>query len=45
MLAAFAVVTAPDDARIALDRHADGLIDRVAPYAAFGTGAWMALSP
>lgn len=45
MLGAFAVVCAPDDARAALDRHADGLIDRVAPYAAFGTGAWAALRP
>jgi probable F420-dependent oxidoreductase len=45
MLEAFAVVTAPSDAMAALERHADGLIDRVAPYASFGTGAWAALSP
>lgn len=44
MLDAFAVVSPPDGARAALKRHADGLIDRVAPYAAFGTGAWRALS-
>lgn len=45
MLEAFAVVSASADARAALERRADGLIDRVAPYAAFGTGAWAALGP
>jgi probable F420-dependent oxidoreductase len=44
MLDAFAVVSPPDDARAALERHADGLIDRVAPYTTFGTGAWRALA-
>ncbi len=43
MLDAFAVVTAPDALRTALARHGDGLIDRVAPYAAFGTGPWAGL--
>jgi probable F420-dependent oxidoreductase len=43
MLDAFAVVCSPADARAALDRHAAGLIERVAPYAPFGTGAWEAL--
>ena len=45
MLDAFAVVSEPAVARAALERHADGLIERVAPYAAFGSGAWAALSP
>jgi probable F420-dependent oxidoreductase len=45
MLDAFAVVCSPGEARAALERRAVGLIDRVAPYAAFGTGAWAALSP
>ncbi len=40
MLQAFAVVSTPADARAALERHADGLLDRVSPYAAFGTGPW-----
>ena len=44
MLDAFAIVSPPDAALGALARHADGLIDRVAPYPAFGTGAWSALS-
>ncbi|MGH2417787.1 MAG: TIGR03617 family F420-dependent LLM class oxidoreductase [Candidatus Limnocylindria bacterium] len=44
MLETFAVVCRPDDARAALERHADGLIDRAAPYAAIGTGAWDALA-
>jgi hypothetical protein len=44
MLDAFAVVSSASDARAALERHADGLIDRVAPYAAFGTGAWDAVA-
>lgn len=45
MLDTFAVVSKPDDARATLERHADGLIDRVAPYAPFGTGVWEALQP
>lgn len=40
MLDAFAVVCPPPEARAALERHAAALIDRVAPYAPFGTGAW-----
>lgn len=44
MLDTFAVVCSSADARAALERHADGLIDRVAPYAAFGTAAWDALA-
>lgn len=43
MLATFAVVAAAKDARAALERHADGLMDRVAPYAPFGTGPWPSL--
>jgi hypothetical protein len=45
MLDAVAVVAAPDDLRAALERHSEGLLDRVAPYAAFGTGPWRALVP
>lgn len=45
MLEAFAVVAAPDALRGALERHAEGLSDRVAPYAAFGSPAWAALVP
>jgi len=40
MLDAFAVIAAPGQLRAALERHADGLIDRVAPYPPFGTGPW-----
>jgi probable F420-dependent oxidoreductase len=43
MLETFAVVAPPDELRNALERHADGLIDRVAPYQAFGTAAWEGL--
>jgi probable F420-dependent oxidoreductase len=43
MLATFAVVASTSDARSALERRADGLMDRVAPYAPFGTGPWRAL--
>lgn len=45
MLETFAVVAEPARLRDALERHADGLIDRVAPYQAFGGGAWAALRP
>lgn len=45
MLGAFAVVADPGDLRGALDRHASGLIDRVAPYAPFGSPAWAGLVP
>jgi alkanesulfonate monooxygenase SsuD/methylene tetrahydromethanopterin reductase-like flavin-dependent oxidoreductase (luciferase family) len=44
MLDAFAVVARPGDARAALERHADGLIDRAAPYAPFGTGPWRSMA-
>jgi probable F420-dependent oxidoreductase len=43
MLDAFAAVAAPSELRAALERRADGLIDRVAPYDAFGTLAWAGL--
>lgn len=43
MVDAFAVVSDPGDLRAALDRRADGLLDRVAPYPPFGTGPWEAL--
>jgi probable F420-dependent oxidoreductase len=45
MLEAFAVVTRPADLLAALERHADGLLDRVAPYPAFGSGPWRTLLP
>jgi probable F420-dependent oxidoreductase len=45
MLDAFAVVCSPADARGALERHAEGLMERVAPYAPFGSGAWRMLVP
>jgi probable F420-dependent oxidoreductase len=44
MLDAFAVVATPGGLRAALERHADGLIDRVAPYPPFGTGPWAELT-
>jgi probable F420-dependent oxidoreductase len=44
MLEAFAVVASPGALRGALERHADGLIDRVAPYPPFGTGPWSELT-
>ena len=43
MVDAFAVVAEPAGLRAALDRRADGLVDRVAPYPPFGTGPWNAL--
>ncbi len=43
MLEAFAVVARPEDLRSALERHAEGLIDRVTPYDSFGSGVWPAL--
>lgn len=43
MLAAFAVVAEPDDLRSALGSHAEGLLDRVAPYPPFGAPAWRGL--
>ena len=43
MLDAFAVVASPADARAALERHAAGVLERVAPYAPFGTGVWRGL--
>ena len=45
MLDAFAVVAPAADVRASLERHCDGLIDRAAPYATFGTGVWHALAP
>jgi probable F420-dependent oxidoreductase len=45
MLEAFAVVAEPPGLMAALERHADGLIDRLAPYQPFGTGSWGALRP
>lgn len=43
MLEAFAVVCAPEDLRSSIERRADGLLDRVAPYAPFGSPPWRAL--
>jgi probable F420-dependent oxidoreductase len=43
MLEAFAVVAEPSALRGALERHAGGLIDRAAPYQAFGGPAWREL--
>lgn len=43
MLEAFTVAAQPAELRVALERHADGLIDRVAPYQAFGGPAWRGL--
>lgn len=43
MLAVFAVVADPDALREAIEDHAEGLLDRVAPYQPFGTPAWRAL--
>lgn len=43
MLEAFIVASDPAELRVALERHADGLIDRVAPYQAFGGPAWRRL--
>lgn len=44
MLEAFAVLAAPKDLRAALERHAEGLIGRVAPYQPFGGTAWRELA-
>jgi probable F420-dependent oxidoreductase len=44
MLEAFVVVAQPGSLRGAVERHADGLLDRVAPYQAFGTGSWSELT-
>jgi probable F420-dependent oxidoreductase len=43
MVDAFAVVARPGELRTALERHADGLLDRVAPYPPFGSSVWGAL--
>jgi len=43
MLDAFAVVAPAESVRAALARHAASLIDRVAPYAPFGSPVWVAL--
>jgi hypothetical protein len=44
MLEAFAVVAEPGHLRRALERHADGLMDRLAPYQQFGGAAWRSLT-
>jgi luciferase-like monooxygenase len=44
MLDAFAVVASPADVRTSLERRAEGLIDRAAPYQPFGSRAWQALA-
>jgi probable F420-dependent oxidoreductase len=43
MLDAFAVVAPAAELRGALDRHADGILDRLAPYAPFDSPAWQGL--
>jgi hypothetical protein len=43
-LDAFAVIAPAAQVRAALERRAEGLIHRVAPYAAFGTGPWQGLA-
>ena len=45
MLETFAVIAAPEELRSAIKRHADGLVERVAPYPPFGSSAWKALRP
>ena len=45
MLDAFAVVAPPGELRHALERHAEGLLERVAPYPPFGSPAWSGLEP
>ena len=45
MLEAFAVVAPAEQLRGALERRAEGLIDRAAPYQAFGSDAWRGLLP
>ena len=45
MLEAFAVVAPAEQLRGALERRAEGLIDRAAPYQAFGSNAWQGLLP
>jgi len=45
MLETFAVVAPPGSLRPALERRAQGLLDRAAPYPAFGTGPWAELTP
>ncbi|HET7645972.1 MAG TPA: TIGR03617 family F420-dependent LLM class oxidoreductase [Candidatus Limnocylindria bacterium] len=43
MLETFAVVASPDGVRDALERRAEGLVDRVAPYQPFGAPVWRSL--
>lgn len=43
MLEAFAVVARRSELRAALERRAEGLVDRIAPYGAFGSRSWEAL--
>lgn len=43
MLETFAVVAQPGQLLAALEGHADGVIDRIAPYQPYGTGSWAAL--
>jgi hypothetical protein len=45
MLETFAVVAPASELRTGLERHADGLIDRAAPYAPFGSRAWEPFLP
>jgi probable F420-dependent oxidoreductase len=45
MLEAFAVIAPRAELRGALERRAGGIIDRAAPYQAFGASVWEALLP
>jgi hypothetical protein len=45
MLETFAVIAPRPELRDALERRAEGLIDRAAPYQAFGSPAWEGLLP
>ncbi|HVM24728.1 MAG TPA: TIGR03617 family F420-dependent LLM class oxidoreductase, partial [Candidatus Limnocylindrales bacterium] len=45
MLETFAVAAPPEGLRRALDDHAGGLMQRVAPYQPFGGPAWRGLTP
>jgi probable F420-dependent oxidoreductase len=45
MVETFAVVAGSTDLLAALERHADGVLERVAPYQPFGGPAWRSLRP